>query len=56
MIVHGRLPTPNGVFTLTILYSAEPARVELLEGKLSEDMQPLIEAYHTVGIPLNKKK
>ena len=41
---------------LDLLFSAEPSQVELLEGKFSEDMRPLVEAYHAAGIPLNEKK
>ena len=40
---------------LDLLFSAEPSQVELLEGKFSEDMRPLVEAYHAAGIPLNEK-
>ena len=41
---------------LDMLHSVDPALISLLEGEISDDMSPLLTAYHAAGIPLNEKK
>ena len=39
-----------------MLHSVDPALISLLEGEISDDMSPLLTAYHAAGIPFNEKK
>ena len=41
---------------LDVLEKINPGMVKVLEGHLSSDLQPLIQAYQQAGIPLNAKK
>ena len=41
---------------LDVLHSIDPGLISVLEGQVSDDMSPLLTAYHAAGIPLNEKK